>query len=65
MFSTLVDPSATALDQNVLATLFTEARTPNGFRDLPVRDEVLERIVSFSHLGPTVPTIVNSIRTVR
>jgi 3-hydroxypropanoate dehydrogenase len=53
MNSTLLASGATALDENALATLFSEARTPNGFRELSVSDELLERIVSFAHLGAT------------
>jgi 3-hydroxypropanoate dehydrogenase len=36
-----------------LRTLFTEARTAQGFLDVPVARELLERIVELAELGPT------------
>jgi 3-hydroxypropanoate dehydrogenase len=44
---------ARAIDDRALATLFTEARTANGFVDEPVPRELLERIFTFAMLGPT------------
>jgi len=42
-----------ALDENALRTIFTEARTANGFFDRPVTREVLTSIVELAELGPT------------
>jgi 3-hydroxypropanoate dehydrogenase len=44
---------ARAIDERALATLFTEARTANGFIDEPVPKELLERIFTLAMLGPT------------
>ena len=41
------------LDDAALATLFTEARSANGFLDRQVDPALLERIVEFAHLAPT------------
>ncbi|GGB19465.1 malonic semialdehyde reductase [Allosediminivita pacifica] len=42
-----------ALDESALATLFTEARTQNGWQDKPVPDSVLEKIYDLVKMGPT------------
>ena len=41
------------IDEHALRTLFTEARTANGFLDAPVSRELLERVVEIAELGPT------------
>src|SRR5437868_15496575 len=45
--------SARAVSPDVIATLFTEARTANGFLPEPVSADALARIAELSHLGPT------------
>jgi len=42
-----------ALDERALRTLFTEARTANGFLPHPVPHELLERALDLAELGPT------------
>ena len=44
---------ARALDENALRTIFTEARTANGFLDIPVARDVLENAIELAELGPT------------
>jgi len=46
-------PVSDSLDDSALAQLFTEARTHNGFRDIPVPDELLRRAVDLAKMGPT------------
>ncbi|RFA30813.1 malonic semialdehyde reductase [Alkalilimnicola ehrlichii] len=41
------------LDQTALATLFTEARTHNGWQDKPISDGLLEELYQLTRLGPT------------
>ncbi|GMT97596.1 malonic semialdehyde reductase [Corallococcus caeni] len=43
----------TALDAEVLARLFTEARTHNGWQDRPVTEETLRRIYELARMAPT------------
>lgn len=42
-----------ALDEGALETLFTEARTHNGWQDTPVPDAVLEKLYDLVKMGPT------------
>jgi 3-hydroxypropanoate dehydrogenase len=42
-----------AIDDRAIATLFTEARTANGFLSEPVPRELLENIFTLAMLGPT------------
>ncbi len=42
-----------ALDNEALATLFTEARTHNGWTDKPVSDETLKALYDLTKMGPT------------
>ena len=42
-----------SLDQNTLAQLFTEARSHNGWQDLPVADSLLEQLYDLVKMGPT------------
>jgi 3-hydroxypropanoate dehydrogenase len=42
-----------ALDERALATIFTEARTANGFLPEPVPAALLERLIELTELGPT------------
>jgi 3-hydroxypropanoate dehydrogenase len=42
-----------ALDERALRTIFTEARTANGFLDRPVPRQLLETVVELAELGPT------------
>jgi nitroreductase len=42
-----------ALDERAIATLFTEARSANGFLPEPIPDGLLERLVELTELGPT------------
>ncbi|MGQ2952226.1 MAG: malonic semialdehyde reductase [Agrobacterium sp.] len=42
-----------ALDDKALATLFTEARTHNGWTDKPVSDETLGALYDLTKMGPT------------
>lgn len=42
-----------ALDQAALATLFTEARTHNGWTDQPVSDAELKALYDLMKMGPT------------
>jgi 3-hydroxypropanoate dehydrogenase len=42
-----------ALDENALRTIFTEARTANGFLPAPVSREQIERAIELAELGPT------------
>ena len=42
-----------SLDQNALAQLFTEARSHNGWQDLPVADSLLEQLYDLVKMGPT------------
>jgi 3-hydroxypropanoate dehydrogenase len=42
-----------ALDERALATIFTEARTANGFLPEPVPAPLLEKLVELTELGPT------------
>jgi 3-hydroxypropanoate dehydrogenase len=41
------------LDANALATLFTEARTHNGWTDQPVTDDELVKLYELTRMGPT------------
>ncbi len=41
------------LSASALATLFTEARTHNGWQDKPVSDELLEEVYDLARMGPT------------
>ncbi|MCZ7472166.1 malonic semialdehyde reductase [Agrobacterium sp. O3.4] len=41
------------LDSKALATLFTEARTHNGWTDQPVSDETLKALYDLTKMGPT------------
>ena len=42
-----------ALDDAALATLFTEARTHNGWMDKPIGDETLKALYDLTKMGPT------------
>ena len=42
-----------ALDDAALATLFTEARTHNGWTDKPIGDETLTALYDLTKMGPT------------
>lgn len=42
-----------SLDNNALAQLFTEARSHNGWQDLPVADSLLEQLYDLVKMGPT------------
>jgi 3-hydroxypropanoate dehydrogenase len=42
-----------ALDERALRTVFTEARTANGFLPHPVPHELLQRALDLAELGPT------------
>lgn len=42
-----------ALDDAALVTLFTEARTHNGWADKPVSDETLRALYDLTKMGPT------------
>jgi 3-hydroxypropanoate dehydrogenase len=42
-----------ALDNQALATLFTEARTHNGWADKPVDDALLHALYDLAKMGPT------------
>jgi len=42
-----------AIDEHSLRSLFLEARTANGFLDIPVPRELFERAVEIAELGPT------------
>jgi len=44
---------AEALITSALATLFTEARTHNGWQDKPVSDELLQHAYDLARMGPT------------
>jgi len=44
---------ARAIDDRALRTIFTEARTANGFLPVPVPHEMLRRILEVTELGPT------------
>ncbi|CAM3486318.1 malonic semialdehyde reductase [Rouxiella silvae] len=44
---------AEALIDSALATLFTEARTHNGWQDTPVSDELLKQAYDLARMGPT------------
>jgi 3-hydroxypropanoate dehydrogenase len=41
------------IDAGALATLFTEARTHNGFSDKPVADALLVEAIDLAKMGPT------------
>lgn len=41
------------LDQSVLAQLFTDARSHNGWQDKPVPDSLLEQLYDLTKMGPT------------
>jgi 3-hydroxypropanoate dehydrogenase len=41
------------IDQNAIETLFTSARTQNGWLDQPVSDEQLRQIYDLTKMGPT------------
>ncbi|MFK0384075.1 malonic semialdehyde reductase [Agrobacterium sp. NPDC090273] len=43
----------TALDNQALAALFTEARTHNGWNGEPVSDELLTKLYDLTKMGPT------------
>jgi 3-hydroxypropanoate dehydrogenase len=59
MATSHVDPAVIAakrsrsLDSRALATIFTEARSANGFLPEPVPEELLRRVVDLAELGPT------------
>lgn len=42
-----------AIDEHALRSLFLEARTANGFLDVPVPRELFERAVEIAEIGPT------------
>jgi len=42
-----------ALDETALRTIFLEARSANGFLDVPVPRATIERILELASLGPT------------
>ncbi len=42
-----------ALDERALRTIFSEARTANGFLDAPVAREKIEAAIELAQLGPT------------
>ncbi|MES5048338.1 malonic semialdehyde reductase [Rhizobium nepotum] len=44
---------AAPLDTKALATLFTEARTHNGWMDKPISDETLHALYDLTKMGPT------------
>ncbi|KAB7897664.1 malonic semialdehyde reductase [Rouxiella sp. S1S-2] len=44
---------AEALIDSALATLFTQARTQNGWQDTPVSDELLKQAYDLARMGPT------------
>ncbi|KQN47856.1 malonic semialdehyde reductase [Serratia sp. Leaf50] len=44
---------AEALIDSALATLFTEARTHNGWQEKPVSDELLKQAYDLARMGPT------------
>ena len=50
---TRASDDAAALDNKALATLFTEARTHNGWTDKPVGDETLHALYDLTKMGPT------------
>ena len=39
----------------VLAQLFTEARTRNGWSDRPVSDDLIRKLYDLTKFGPTAP----------
>ncbi|MBB3192316.1 malonic semialdehyde reductase, partial [Halomonas cerina] len=43
----------TAIDQNAVETLFTEARTHNVWKDQEVSEDTLRKIYQLMHFGPT------------
>ncbi|WGI26712.1 malonic semialdehyde reductase [Halomonas alkaliantarctica] len=43
----------TTIDQNAIATLFTEARTHNVWQDRDVNEETLRELYNLMHFGPT------------
>ncbi len=53
-----------AVSPGALSTLFTDARTHNGWRETPVSDETLREIYALMKWGPTsdllVPTACSS-----
>jgi len=44
---------STALNEQALKQLFTEARTHNGWQDKPVSDELLKQLHQLTVMGPT------------
>jgi 3-hydroxypropanoate dehydrogenase len=42
-----------SVDEHCLRTIFLEARTANGFLDVPVPRELFERAVEIAEIGPT------------
>ena len=42
-----------SLDNNAIAQLFTEARTHNAFRDVPVSSTLLRKALDLAKMGPT------------
>lgn len=56
-----------AVSPGALSTLFTDARTHNGWRETPVSDETLREIYALMKWGPTSancsPTRIVFIRT--
>ncbi|MDZ7927635.1 MAG: malonic semialdehyde reductase [Agrobacterium sp.] len=50
---TRASDDAAALDNKALATLFTEARTHNGWTDKPVGDETLHALYDLTKMGST------------
>jgi len=47
------EKAARRLDERALRTLFTDARTANGFLDRPVPQAVLDELTALVELGPT------------
>ena len=41
------------LDHTALATLFTDARSHNGWTDTPVSDELLKSVYDLTRMAPT------------
>ena len=56
-----------AVSPGALSTLFTDARTHNGWRETPVSDETLREIYALMKWGPTSancsPARIGFIRT--
>ncbi len=52
-----ISPEHKPIDSAALAQLFTEARTHNGFLDIPVPDQLLRDAVDLAKIGPTSANI--------